>query len=216
MKSFFFILETATKNTILIALACAGAGAIISIITCTGLSVSFVSLVISLSKGYLFIALILTAIITIILGMGMPCVAAYVVAISVIGPALFMMGMGVGVLQVHLFIYYFALLAALTPPVCIAAYATASISRANPLLTGYESVKLAIAGFIAPFIFIFNDSLLLKGSFLSIFTTISLAFIMVLLISISIVGFYNKKINLVYRLILLFLCIVVYLIVISL
>jgi len=206
-------LELGAKNTVMIAMACAGAGIIVSILTCTGLSMSITSVIVSASHGILIFALMITMIVSILLGMGLPCVAAYIVAISVVGPVL--LKLGVPLLQAHLFVYYFAILAALTPPVCIAAYAAASLAQSNPLYTGFEAMKLAIGGFLVPYVFIFNDALILKGSWQEVIITILCSLFSLILLSLGIVGYFKQKLGRVTRVFaiifaILFLCLSVY------
>ncbi|MBP8717656.1 MAG: TRAP transporter permease [Candidatus Atribacteria bacterium] len=156
------------SNMIMIALACAGAGMVVSIVTHTGLGLGIAAVITNWSRGYLFLALLLIMITSLVLGMGLPCTPAYIIAITIGGPAL--AAMGCDLLASHLFVFYFAILAEITPPVCIAAYCGAAIAGSDPLKTGYEAFKLALVGFIIPYIFIYNDALLMRGTFIEIST----------------------------------------------
>jgi len=120
-------------------------------------------MVIGLSMGIEFLALFFTMIVCLILGMGLPTTAAYVLAASVAGPAL--IKLSVAPIAAHLFIFYFAIISAITPPVCAAVYAAAAIARSSWLKTGWLAVRMGIAGFIAPFLFVYYPSLLLYSSF---------------------------------------------------
>jgi TRAP-type uncharacterized transport system fused permease subunit len=107
---------------------------------------------------------------SILMGMGMPCTPAYIVAVTIGGPAL--QAMGIDVLSSHLFVFYFAILAEITPPVSIASYCGAAIAGSDPMKTGLEALRLAVVGFIIPYIFIYNPALMLNGSFIEIVTLV--------------------------------------------
>lgn len=152
--------EGATK-AVEVAAACATAGIIIGSITVTGLGLKFSSLIIDLSMGYLLLALPLTAIACLALGMGVPTTASYIIISSLAVPAL--MNYGVVAIAAHMFIFYYATRADVTPPVALAAYAGAGIAGANPSKTGYTAFWLGMAGYIVPFMFIFGPELMLIG-----------------------------------------------------
>jgi TRAP transporter 4TM/12TM fusion protein len=141
---------------------CAAAGVIIGIMSMTGLGMRIAFLIEMLSYGHILPALILTAIACIILGMGLPTVAAYVVLAVIVPPAL--RKMGVEPLQAHLFIFYFAILSAITPPVCTGAYTAAGIANSNPIKTGIQSIKLGFVAFLLPFVFVYDSGILLLSS----------------------------------------------------
>lgn len=149
-------------GTVEIAAACAVAGIIIGTITVTGLGLKFSSLIMDLSKGYLLLALPLTALACLALGMGVPTTASYIIISSLAVPAL--VHYGVIAIAAHLFIFYYATRADVTPPVALAAYAGAGIAEANPSKTGYAAFWLGMAGYIVPFMFIYGPELLLIGS----------------------------------------------------
>jgi TRAP-type uncharacterized transport system fused permease subunit len=128
------------------------------------------------------------------LGMGLPCTPAYIIAITIGGPAL--IAMGCNLLASHMFVYYFAILAGVTPPVCIAAYCGASIAGSKPLQTGFESLKLAMVGFIVPYVFVFNDALLMQGSVVGILTVTTLLIICVILSAGGLSGYLFRSMNL--------------------
>ena len=150
------------KNLVMLAVTCAGAGVVVSVVVYTGLALGIASVITSFSGGYEVIALILVMITCIVIGLGLPCTPAYIVAVTIGAPA--MMALGAKLLAAHLFVFYFAILGEITPPVCIAAYCAASIAKTPPLSTGFEAARLALIGFLIPFIFVFNESLLLHGS----------------------------------------------------
>jgi TRAP transporter 4TM/12TM fusion protein len=144
-----------------VAAACATAGIIIGSITVTGLGLRFSSLIVDLSMGYLLLALPLTAIACLALGMGVPTTASYIIISSLAVPAL--INYGVVAIAAHMFIFYYATRADVTPPVALAAYAGAGIAGANPSKTGYAAFWLGMAGYIIPFMFIYGPELMLIG-----------------------------------------------------
>lgn len=178
---------------IMIAIACAGAGMVVSIVTHTGLGLGIASVITSWSGGMLLPALLLIMVTSIILGMGLPCTPAYIIAITIGGPAL--LAMGVDVLSAHLFVFYFAILAEVTPPVCIVAYCGAAIAGSDPMKTGFEAAKLAIVGFIVPYIFMYNKALLLKGSVWEVLTLIILLGAACALLASGIAGYFFRKLG---------------------
>lgn len=141
-----------------VALACAAAGVIIGMITMTGVGLKFSSLIITLSSGNLFIALVLTMLSCLILGMGLPTAAAYILVATLVAPAL--VDMGVGLLAAHLFVLYSAMLSSITPPVALAAYAAASVAGGNPLRIAVLAVRFGVAAFVVPYFFVYDPAIL--------------------------------------------------------
>lgn len=154
-------LDLGARASLETAIACAAAGFIIGIISLTGIGLKFSSIIINISGGSLFLTLILTMITSIILGMGLPTVAAYIVQVPLTIPAL--IELGVEPIAAHLFIFYFAIISAITPPVALAAFAAAGIAGSEPMKTGLTALRLGIAAFIVPFMFVYGPSLLLMG-----------------------------------------------------
>jgi TRAP transporter 4TM/12TM fusion protein len=191
-------LKLGGQNMIMIALATAGAGMVVSIVTHTGLALGIATVITNWSGGYLFPALLLIMVTSLTLGMGLPCTPAYIIAITIGGPAL--LAMDCGVLASHMFVYYFAILAGVTPPVCIAAYCGAAIAGSKPLETGFESFKLALVAFIVPFVFVYNEGLLMQGNVFGILTVITLLLICVILSAGSLSGYLFKKMGIIRRL----------------
>ena len=152
-------LEEGAKNAIAIALACACAGIVIGVITLTGAAINFTALVVGLSREMLLLALVLTMIAGIILGMGMPTTPAYIVMVSLLVPALIKLGAPVP--AAHMFAFYFAILSAITPPVALAVYAAAGLAKANLWESGWAAVRVGAAGFIVPFMFVYEPALLM-------------------------------------------------------
>ena len=150
------------QGTITVAAACGIAGIIAGTITMTGLANMVVNLIVSLAGNQVIIALVLTMVCCIILGMGVPTTANYCIMAATCAPIL--IRMGVPTIAAHFFVFYFGIVADLTPPVALAAYAGAAIGQANPMKTAITATKLAIAAFIVPYIFALNPSLLLMDT----------------------------------------------------
>jgi TRAP-type uncharacterized transport system fused permease subunit len=127
----------------------------------TGLGLKISSLLIGLANGNMLVLLILTALVSIILGMGLPTVAVYIVVAAIIAPTL--VGFGLPRLAAHMYIFYYGILAVITPPVALAAYAGAGIAGCSPNKTGWQAVKLGSAGFLLPLVFVYSPVLLLQG-----------------------------------------------------
>ncbi|MCR5438142.1 MAG: TRAP transporter permease [Selenomonas sp.] len=156
-------LETGARNVLGVLVACAAAGIIIGVVTKTGVGLKLASGLLQLSGGLLLPTMFFTMITAIILGMGVPTTANYVITSTIAAPAL--VQMGVPVLAAHMFVFYFGIIADVTPPVALAAYAGSGISGGNALKTGINASKLAIAAFIIPYIFVLSPVLLMmEGS----------------------------------------------------
>jgi len=162
LKSIVETLAKGARGSIEIAATCAAAGIIVGVLTQTGLGMKFAMIIINYSGGSLILALIFTMIIAIILGMGMPTTAAYAISASVLAPAL--IELKVPAIAAHLFIFYFACLSALTPPVALAAYAAAAIAKAKAWDVGWQSMRFALAGFLIPYMFVYGPAMVLIGS----------------------------------------------------
>lgn len=159
-------LEAGARNTVIVALACASAGLVIGTITLTGLGLSFTGVVLQLSQDSQILALVLTMLAGILLGMGLPTTPAYIVQVALLVPAL--VKLGVQVEAAHLFVLYFAVLSAITPPVAMAVYAANGISHAKLMETSWAAVKLGLTGYIIPFMFVFAPALLLRGDWATV------------------------------------------------
>tara|TARA_R110002095_G_scaffold144662_1_gene125136 strand:- start:3465 stop:5372 length:1908 start_codon:yes stop_codon:yes gene_type:complete len=173
---------------IIVAVGCIGV--IIGVLNLTGLGISFASVVAEFSEFSLMAALVTTALAALVLGMGMPTLPAYLIIILVLGPV--MQRMGAELLATHMFVFYFGVLSAITPPVAIGAFAAAPIANAHPFTTAVYAVRIALVGFIIPFIFIYEPSLLLVGetfdamSFVRVAICLSLA---IWLINTALIGY---------------------------
>ena len=154
-------LEDGAKQALGVALACATAGIVIGIIALTGIGISFTAFIVALAQNSLLLALILTMAAGIILGMGMPTTPAYIIMVSLLVPALIKLG----VVQpaAHMFAFYFAILSAITPPVALAVFAAAGLAKADLWESGWAAMKVGAAGFVVPFMFVYEPALLLIG-----------------------------------------------------
>ena len=155
-------LENGARNVLGVVIACAAAGIIIGVVTKTGVGLKLASGLLALSGGLLLPTMFFTMITSLILGMGVPTTANYVITSTIAAPALIQMD--VPVLAAHMFVFYFGIIADVTPPVALAAYAASGISGGKPLMTGVNASKLAIAAFIIPYIFVLNPEILMIDS----------------------------------------------------
>ena len=168
--------------------ACATAGLIIGVLNMTGTGLKFAGAVIAFSGGSIPVALFLTMCASLVLGMGLPTAAAYLICAAVVAPAL--TGLGVPVLTANLFIFYFACLSAITPPVALAAFTASFLARSNPMSVAFTAVRLGFVAFIVPYMFVYAPSLLFQGSPLTIATTIVTALAGVVFIGSALQGYF--------------------------
>jgi TRAP transporter 4TM/12TM fusion protein len=154
-------LEDGARNTIPVAMACACAGIVIGTIALTGLGIGLTALLVTLAQNSLLVALLVTMVAGIVLGMGMPTTPAYIVMVALLVPAL--VKLGVVTPAAHMFAFYFAILSAITPPVALAVYAAAGLAKSELWSTGLAAVRLGAAGFLVPFLFVYQPELLLIG-----------------------------------------------------
>ena len=152
-------LEDGARNTLAVAMACACAGIVIGAVTITGLGIVFTQMVVALSQESLLLALILTAMAGIILGMGMPTTPAYIMMVALLVPAV--MKLGAVTPAAHMFAFYFAILSAITPPVALAVFAAAGLAKADMWATGFAAMRAAAPAYIVPFMFVYEPRLLL-------------------------------------------------------
>jgi TRAP transporter 4TM/12TM fusion protein len=160
-RSVLLALEEGAKNSVAVAMACACSGLIIGSIAMTGLGISFTALLVELSKDTLLPALILTALAGLVLGLGLPTTPSYIMMASLLIPAL--IKLGVIAPAAHMFAFYYAILSAITPPVALAVFAAASLAKADMWEAGWIAMKIGVAGFIVPFMFVYEPALLLVG-----------------------------------------------------
>lgn len=204
LKKFIKVLEEGARVALPVIAACATAGIIAGVVSITGLGAKFAAGVLALSGGFLPIALFMTMIACLILGMGLPTTANYVVTATIAAPVL-ISEFGVLPIAAHMFVFYFGIVADITPPVSLAAYAGAGLANANPFKTGVNAVKLAIAAFIIPYIFVYDPILLLQmqeGTVLTLLFAIVTAVLGMTAVSAALIGYFVTQPNALERLIL--------------
>ena len=181
-------LERGVENTVPVAVACAVVGIIVGVVTQTGLGLKLSGAILALSGGSVLVAAVLTMLACIVLGFGLPTIPTYIICVTMAAPVL--LELGVLPLAAHLFVMYFGTLADLTPPVMLAVYAASGIAGANPWSAGLQSVKLATAGFVVPYIFIFSPVLLLHEFALpSLLLALSTAVVGVIVLAAGVEGY---------------------------
>ena len=161
LKSFIATLEDGSKSALSVAVACIIVGVVIGMMGATGIALKVGDVILSFTKGNLLLTLVSTMILSMILGMGMPTTASYVMASAVAAPALVLLGCNA--LDVHFFVFFYAVLSSVTPPVCVGAYTAAGIAGSDPNKTAFTSIKLALAGFIVPFVFVYSPDIMLTN-----------------------------------------------------
>lgn len=196
-------LESGAKSAMGVTVVCAAAGIIIGCFVQTGLSTKFSTLIMAISGGKLWLILIMAMVFSLVLGMGVPTVGAYVLVAIFVAPIL--TKFGISPMAAHLFAFYFAIISAVTPPVAIAAYAAAGLANADPFRTGFMAFRLTIAGFLIPYVFVYGPALLLQGSIASIAWGIFTTFVGVVALAAGVEGYLYRETRLGER-ILLILC----------
>jgi len=190
IRSILRALDIASLMAIQIIVVCAAAGIIVGVISLTGVGARFSVLLLDVAEASQLLALIFAMFISILLGMGMPTTAAYAVAASVVAPGL--VQLGIEPLTAHFFVFYFAVVSAITPPVALASYAAAGISGANAMETSVASFRIGIAAFIVPFMFFYNSALLMDGDWFVIARALITATFGVYLLSGGVLGWFFK------------------------
>jgi TRAP transporter 4TM/12TM fusion protein len=183
-------LRDGAVNTVPVAMACASAGIVIGVVLQTGLALRFTAFLIEFTYGSLLLALVITMIAGIILGMGMPTTPAYIMQAALLVPAI--MKLGVEPMAAHMFAFYFSCLSAVTPPVALAVFAAASIGKAGLWGSGVQAVKFAAAGFIVPFFFVYNPALLFSGEWTEILRAVVTGSIGVVALAASMEGYFLR------------------------
>ncbi|NOU57952.1 MULTISPECIES: TRAP transporter permease [Brevibacillus] len=192
-------LETGVRDTLGVAAACAAVGITVGVFSLTGLGLKLANIILMMGSGSLFMTLLFTMIASIILGLGLPSIPCYIITATMAAPAL--STFGVDPLAAHLFVFYFGAIANLTPPIALAAFAGAGIAGSDPQRTGWISCKLALAGFIVPFIFIYKPGLLILESSVADIAFAALATLLaVLALAAATEGFLFAKMNWIFRL----------------
>ena len=191
LKRILIALEYGARNMLPVAAACACAGIVVGMINLTGLGLKFTSLILFIAGESLAPALVFTMIAGIVLGMGLPTTAAYIVQAALLIPAL--IKLGVPLIAAHLFVFYFAIISAITPPVAMAVYAAAGIGGSNLWKTGLEAVRIGATGFVIPFMFVYGPPILMVGSSTDIIVAVISASIGVVVLSASLMGWFFRE-----------------------
>ncbi|QUW21277.1 TRAP transporter permease [Sporosarcina sp. Marseille-Q4063] len=202
-KNILVALERGAYAVLEIVAVCACAGIIIGVFSLTGLGLKFSGIIIDLAQENIILLLILTMIACLIAGMGVPTVAAYLIVSVLVAPAL--ITMGAEPIAAHMFVFYFAIISAITPPVALASYVAAGIAGSKPFITSIRAFKLGLSGFIIPFMFVFNPTLLMVGEPLEIVISIITAVLGVTLLAGTVEGYfyYLNKLSSLLRVLLL-------------
>lgn len=198
LKDIFDGLVNGARSAITVVAATACAGIVIGVVTQTGLGLKMGSMLVSLANGKLFLTLVFAMLTSLVLGIGVPTTANYVITSTIVAPALLLLG--VPMIAAHMFVFYFGIIADVTPPVALAAIAASGIAKSEPIRTGIQASRLAIVAFIIPYIFVYSPVLLLVNvtPFRLIFV-IATAIIGVIALSAGLTGFYSTRMNMIER-----------------
>jgi TRAP transporter 4TM/12TM fusion protein len=194
-------LAEGAKTALPVGVACAVVGIIIGTLTLTGIASSIAGLVIDVGKTSIFLSLVLTMFISLILGMGIPTIPNYIITSAVVAPAL--LKLGVPLIVSHMFVFYFGIMADLTPPVALACFAAAPIAKESGLKISIEAIKVAMAGFVIPYMAVYSPELMLQGYdgsnllnyVFSVFYICIKVIIAILFWGITVIGYFNKNLN---------------------
>ena len=200
LKHLFDALIETPRKILVVSVACATAGIIIGMLGLTGLGLKLSDLLMSAAQGHLFLGLIFAMLIALVLGMGLPPTGCYIVMAVTVAPSL--VHMGLPLLVAHFFVFMFCCYAPITPPVALAAYTTAGIAGCDPFKAGLQAFRLGFTGFLLPYIIVYGNSLLGLGHWYEILFSITTAMAGLWMLSVALVGFYQKKTNLFWRVVL--------------
>lgn len=197
-KDIIYALADGAKTSVAVSIACACVGIIVGVVTLTGFGVKLANAIVILGEGSLLLSLVLTMIACIILGMGLPSIPAYIITSTMAAPAL--AELGVEALVAHLFVFYFGLFANITPPVALAGFAAAGLAGDDPMKTSVQAMRLAIAGYFIPFMFVYNPGLLLQDvTWASGALVVGTAIVGVCMLSAAVEGYARTRLPLVVR-----------------
>ncbi|EKF60846.1 TRAP-type transport system, fused permease [Agrobacterium albertimagni AOL15] len=193
--------DIAARMSVQLVAVCACAGIIVGVIALTGVGARFSSLLLGIAEQNQLLALFFAMCISIVLGMGMPTTAAYAVAAAVVAPGL--VNLGIPVLTAHFFVFYFAVMSAITPPVALAAYAGAALAGSDPMKTSVESFKIGLAAFVVPFMFFYSQAMLMQGTWLEILHVFVSASLGIYMLAAAVQGWFFGALGAPLRLVLL-------------
>jgi TRAP transporter 4TM/12TM fusion protein len=197
-KDIFDGLVNGARSAITVVAATACAGIVIGVVTQTGLGLKMGSMLVSIANGQLFFTLVFAMLTSLVLGIGVPTTANYVITSTIVAPALLLLG--IPMIAAHMFVFYFGIIADVTPPVALAAIAASGIAKSEPIRTGIQASRLAIVAFIIPYIFVYSPVLLLVDvTALHLIFVIGTAIIGVIALSAGLTGFFSTNMNLIER-----------------
>ena len=189
-RSVYEALVDGARNTLAVAMACACAGVVIGVVTITGLGIVFTQFVVALAQNSLILALVLTAVAGIVLGLGMPTTPSYIVMVSLLVPAIIKLGATAP--AAHMFAFYFAILSAITPPVALAVFAAAGLAKTDLWKAGLAAMRVAAPAYLVPFMFVYEPSLLMQGDVTTIVTSSVTAALGVMCLAAGLVGHFRR------------------------
>lgn len=196
-RDIFWAVIDGAKQATMVAVACAASGIVIGAFNMSGLAVRLTSAIVNLAGTSLFLALVLTMLAALILGMGIPTTAAYITCVAVVAPALTKLGLAPFV--AHMFVLYFAVVSSITPPVAIAAYAAAGLTKADPIDIGFKACRLGIIAFLVPYMFAYQPALLMIGTWYEVISAAVSAIVGTIVLAASLEGWLIGRIRIVER-----------------
>ncbi|RXT02802.1 TRAP transporter permease [Ammoniphilus sp. CFH 90114] len=200
VKEIFLALEQGARSALGVAVATAAAGLIVGSVTLTGVGLKMATGLVALAQNELILTMFFTMVASIILGMGAPTTANYVITATIAAPAL--VQLGVPVLAAHMFAFYFGIIADITPPVALAAFAASGIAKSEPIITGFQASRLALAAFIIPYMFVMSPELLLIDTdFFGVLPALASAVLGMVLIGAGAIGYFKEALPIYMRII---------------
>jgi len=192
------------KSALTVIAACACAGIIIGVVTKTGLGLKMGSILVGIAQGNLVLTLFFTMITSLVLGIGVPTTANYVITSTIAAPAILMIKDASGaqvvpILAAHLFVFYFGIIADVTPPVCLAAVAASGVAKSEPMKTGMQATRLAIGAFLIPYMFVLSPELILINPDISIIPKLITAVLGMICVAVGLTGYFKKNMNILER-----------------
>ncbi|WP_366922725.1 TRAP transporter permease [Metallumcola ferriviriculae] len=199
---FFEIMEESARTALPVIAACAAAGIIAGVVTLTGLGLNVTGAILDLARNNLLLTMFFAMIASIVLGMGLPTTATYVITATMTAPALLAFD-SVPLIAAHMFVFYFGIMADITPPIALASYAGAGLANANPFDTGIQSVRIAIGGFLVPYMFVLSPELVMEhASIGALVLSLATAILGMYCIGIASIGYIEKRVNVPVRILL--------------
>jgi TRAP transporter 4TM/12TM fusion protein len=200
ISDLYDIFSSTGRLVIELVMIVATAGFVIGILNLTGLGFALTFALVGIAGDSLLLLLLISAVICIVLGMGMPTLAIYVLLGALIGPAI--VEAGIPAIPAHLFILYFGMMSMITPPIALAAFAAATLTKADPMATGFAAMKFGWTAYLVPFLFVYSPTLILFGDPADIVINVATAIIGTYLGSVAVIGYFSRKLNTVLRIVL--------------